>query len=157
MVAEVTCAKKFLDGIPNFKNDNTTQPPKRPTLVLLSGILEQKPRNPIGEWLVLDEAHAIKNSDSRTYHAISALRQHFKACLLMTSTPQDNKWEDSYALLTMLNGHPFTSFLISKAAFIESLNPQATEPAGKHKNCYTQLLNETTLRRPPVAIQDVLP
>ena len=84
MVAEVTCAKKFLDGIPNFKNDNTTQPPKRPTLVLLSGILEQKPRNPIGEWLVLDEAHAIKNSDSRTYHAISALRQHFKACLLMT-------------------------------------------------------------------------
>jgi hypothetical protein len=42
-------------------------------LVRLSGMLEQEPQSPAGEWLILDEAHAIKNRENRTYHSILTL------------------------------------------------------------------------------------
>ncbi|KAF4337505.1 CHD3-type chromatin-remodeling factor PICKLE [Fusarium beomiforme] len=101
-----TRVHKFIVGIDAYKKGTAAQPPKRPMLVLLSGILDQEPRKPMGEWLILDEAHTIKNRESRTYHSISTLRCNFDGCLMITGTPLDNKWDDGYALLSMLNGHP---------------------------------------------------
>ncbi|EWG45972.1 hypothetical protein FVEG_06600 [Fusarium verticillioides 7600] len=155
--AEVIRTRKFLSGIDDYTKGIITQPPRRPMLVLLSGIHEQEPRKPIGEWLILDEAHAIKNHRSCTYHAVSALREQFNACLMMTATPLDNTWTDLYALISMLKGHPITSFLLFNAAFRRTLDSGATEPEGLHKQRYIQLLDACSLQRPRSAIIDSYP
>ncbi|KAF5663333.1 global transactivator [Fusarium denticulatum] len=155
--AEATRRHKFLSVIDDYKKGIITQPPKRPMLVLLSGLHEQEPRKPMGEWLILDEAHAIKNHESRTYHAVSALREKFNACLMMTATPLDNSWTDLYALVSMLKGHPITSFLLFNAAFRQSLVSGPTQPEGLHKQRYIQLLDAVSLQRPHSAISDSYP
>jgi hypothetical protein len=157
VAAEVTRTQRFIDGMVNYEQGRALQPPKRPMLVLLSGVLEQEPPKLVGEWLVLDEAHAIKNSESRTYHAISALRCHFNACLMMTGTPLDNKWDDGYALLSMLRGHPLTSFLLFKAAFFESLSSGPGHPEDYHKARFIQVLDAVSLRRPMSTITAAFP
>jgi SNF2 family DNA or RNA helicase len=155
--AEVTRTHRFLIGIDEYKRGIITQPPKRPTLVLLSGIHEQEPRKPMGEWLVLDEAHAIKNHQSRTYHAVSALREQFNACLMMTATPLDNSWTDLYALISMLKGHPITSFLVFNAAFRQSLDSSHTQPEAFQKQRFIQLLDATSMQRPQSEISGSYP
>ncbi|KAF5580375.1 global transactivator [Fusarium pseudoanthophilum] len=122
-------------------------------LVLLSGMLEQEPQRPIGEWLILDEAHAIKNRESRIYHSISALRVQFDSCLMMKGTPLDNKWNDAYALISLLRGHPITSFFLFQAAFIKSLTSGPDFPEGLHRERYIQMLNACSLRRPHITVQ----
>lgn len=62
--------------------------------------------------MVLDEAHVIKNRNIRTFAAVTALREQFEGYLTLTGTPLDNIWEDGYALLSLLKGHPITSFKI---------------------------------------------
>ncbi|KAF5700423.1 global transactivator [Fusarium mundagurra] len=155
--AEVTRTRNFLRGIDDYKKGIITQPPKRPMLVLLSEVHKQEPRKPMGEWLILDEAHAIKNHRSRTHQAISALREQFNACLMMTATPLDNTWKDLYALISMLRGHPITSFLLFNAAFRESLDSGPSEPEQLHKQRYIQLLDACTLQRPQSEIIDSYP
>ncbi|KAG9503677.1 hypothetical protein J7337_003628 [Fusarium musae] len=157
VAAEVTRVHKFIRGIEAYNQGKATQPPKRPMLVLLSGILEQEPRRPIGEWLILDEAHAIKNRESRTYHSISALRANFDGCLMMTGTPLDNKWHDAYALISLLRGHPITSFLLFQAAFIKSLTSGPGFPEGFRRERYIQMLDACSLRRPHVTVQQEFP
>ncbi|KAF4452838.1 global transactivator [Fusarium austroafricanum] len=157
VAAEVTRTHKFLNGIKDYKRGIINQPPKRPMLVLLSGIHEQEPRKPMGEWLIIDEAHAIKNHQSRTYHAISALREQFNACLMMTATPLDNNWTDLYSLISMLKGHPITDFLLFNAAFRQSLDSGPKKPEGFHKRRYIQLLDASSLQRPHSVIKDVYP
>nr|RBQ98575.1 hypothetical protein FVER53263_20036 [Fusarium verticillioides] len=157
VAAEVTRVHKFIRGIEAYNQGKATQPPKRPMLVLLSGIFEQEPRRPIGEWLILDEAHAIKNRESRTYHSISALRANFDGCLMMTGTPLDNKWSDAYALISLLRGHPITSFLLFQAAFIKSLTSGPDFPEGFHRERYIQMLDACSLRRPHVTVQQEFP
>ncbi|KAJ4045994.1 hypothetical protein NW761_008007 [Fusarium oxysporum] len=126
-------------------------------LVLLSGVLDQEPRRPMGEWLILDEAHAIKNRERRTYHSIFTLRLQFDSCLMMTGTPLDNKWDDSYALLSILHGHPITSFLPFQAAFLQSLSSSPDFPEGFHRERYIQMLDACSLRRPQTTIEQEFP
>ncbi|RKK98132.1 hypothetical protein BFJ68_g9281 [Fusarium oxysporum] len=157
VAAEVTRVHKFIRGVDAYNQGKAAQPPKRPMLVLLSGMLEQEPRKPMGEWLILDEAHAIKNRESRTYHSISTLRLQFDSCLMMTGTPLDNKWSDGYALLSMLHGHPITSFLLFQAAFVQSLSTGPDFPQGFHRQRYIQMLDACSLRRPQSAIEEEFP
>ncbi|KAF9779057.1 hypothetical protein IL306_002743 [Fusarium sp. DS 682] len=157
VAAEVTRVQKFLAGIDAYKRGTTAQPPKRPMLVFLSGIFDREPRNPMAEWLILDEAHSIKNRESRTYHSVSTLREQFDGCLMMTGTPLDNKWQDDYALLRMLKGHPISNFLLFKAAFLQSLSSGPGYPEGYHKARYIQMLDATSLRRPQNAIEQAFP
>ncbi|KAF5600417.1 global transactivator [Fusarium pseudoanthophilum] len=148
LCAEVTRRHKFLTGIADYKKGIITQPPKRPMLVLLSGIHKQEPRKPMGEWLILDEAHTVKNHQSRTYHAVSELREQFNACLMMTATPLGEPSTELYALLSMLKGHPITSFLLFNAAFRQSSDSGSTEPEKIHKQRCTQLLDACSLQLP---------
>lgn len=55
-------------------------------------MLDQEPRSPMGEWLNLDEAHAIKNLESRTYHSMSTLKFQFDSYLMMTGRQQGERW-----------------------------------------------------------------
>ncbi|KAF4502692.1 global transactivator [Fusarium agapanthi] len=157
VAAEVTQVHKFIRGVDAYNQGTATQPPKRPMLVLLSGMLEQEPQRPIGEWLILDEAHAIKSRESRTYHSIGALRVQFDSCLMMTGTPLDNKWNDAYALISMLHGHPITSFLLFQAAFIQNLSSGPDFPEGFHRERDIQMLDACSLRRPHITVQQEFP
>lgn len=56
--------------------------------------------------MILDDAHTIKNRNTRTFAAVNALRGQFEGCLALTGTPLDNTWEDGYALPSLLEGHP---------------------------------------------------
>ncbi|KAF5686635.1 CHD3-type chromatin-remodeling factor PICKLE [Fusarium circinatum] len=116
-------------------------------------MLEQEPQRPIGEWLILDEAHAIKNRESRTYHSIAALRVQFHSCLMMTGTPLDNKWNDAYALISMIHGHPITSFLLFQAAFIQNLSSGPGFPEGFHRERHIQMLDACSRRLPRSTIE----
>ncbi|EWG41911.1 hypothetical protein FVEG_15359 [Fusarium verticillioides 7600] len=62
--------------------------------------------------MIIDEAHIIKNRNTRTFAAAAALGGQFEGCLALTGTPLDNTWEDEYALLSLLKGHPIADFNI---------------------------------------------
>ncbi|EXM23008.1 hypothetical protein FOTG_09356 [Fusarium oxysporum f. sp. vasinfectum 25433] len=94
--------------------------PKETELFLRSGSLGSEPWKPIRKCMILDEAHVIKNRNTRTFAAVTALREQFEGCLTLTGTPLDNTWEDGYALLSLLKGHPITSFKIFQKIFKES-------------------------------------
>jgi SNF2 family DNA or RNA helicase len=126
-------------------------------LVLLSSVLEQEPRKPIGEWLILDKAHAIKNHKSQTYHSIPAPREHFNACLIMTDTPLNNKLQDGYALLRTLKSHTLPTFLLFQAASLRSLSSGPSYPEGYHKARHIQLLDATSLQQPQTALKQTFP
>ncbi|EXA46627.1 hypothetical protein FOVG_03970 [Fusarium oxysporum f. sp. pisi HDV247] len=102
-------------------------------------MLDQEPRRPMGEWLILDEAHAIKNRESRTYHSILTLRLQFDSCLMMTCTPLDN------------------NFLPFQAAFLQSLPSGPDFPEGFHRERYIQMLDACSLRRPQTTIEQEFP
>ncbi|KAI3582252.1 P-loop containing nucleoside triphosphate hydrolase protein [Fusarium oxysporum f. sp. albedinis] len=94
--------------------------PRETELFLRSGSLGSEPWKPIGKCMILDEAHVIKNRNTRTFAAVTALREQFEGCLTLTGTPLDDTWEDGYALLSLLKGHPITSFKIFQKIFKES-------------------------------------
>ncbi|KAF5619235.1 CHD3-type chromatin-remodeling factor PICKLE [Fusarium tjaetaba] len=67
---EVNRVARFQDAIEVYSADLALLFPKRPKLVLLSGSLESEPWKPIGKCMILDEAHIIKNRNTRTFAAI---------------------------------------------------------------------------------------
>ncbi|RGP77304.1 global transactivator [Fusarium longipes] len=154
---EVKRVEKFTQDVHAYNKGTTTQLPKRPMVVLLSNALEQNLKRLMGEWLIPGEAHGIKNQGSRTYHAISKLRDTFDCCLMMTGTPLDNKWHDAYALFSMLRGHPLSSFLLFQAAFLQNIESGHRVPEGFHRERFIQMLDACTLRRPMNAIERELP
>lgn len=56
--------------------------------------------------MILDDAHTIKNRNTLTFAAITALRGQFEARLALTGTPLYNTWEGGYALPSLLEEHP---------------------------------------------------
>ncbi|KAF4547796.1 SNF2 family N-terminal domain-containing protein 4 [Elsinoe fawcettii] len=114
--AEYKRGVDFLQGIDDFRKGRTNKPPKRPKLTLLSEFWNDVPR---GQFLILDEAHTIKNSFSQTYKATKILREHFETCFMMTGTPLDNTWMDSYALFTLLEDHSIRSPYHMRLAFTD--------------------------------------
>ncbi|KAF5532641.1 global transactivator [Fusarium mexicanum] len=61
-------------------------------------LLESKPWKPVGKYTILYEAPTIKNRNTRTFVAVTALRGQSEGCLTLTGTPLDNTWEDGNAL-----------------------------------------------------------
>lgn len=72
---------------------------------LLSGIFDGQSQH-IGRTLVLDGALIVENTESKTFAAISSLRETFEACILLTGIPLHNDiWIDAFALLGMRRHH----------------------------------------------------
>jgi hypothetical protein len=55
----------------------------RPQVTLLSEIFDMEGAKLLGGYLVLDEAHMIKNTDSQTYKAIKYLRSRCNTCIML--------------------------------------------------------------------------
>ncbi|KAL9569841.1 hypothetical protein ACKAV7_005904 [Fusarium commune] len=64
------------------------------------------------KYMILDEAHVIKDRNTRTFAVVTAPREQLEGFLALTGTPLDNTCEDGYALLGLLKGHSITSFKI---------------------------------------------
>lgn len=156
VVSELVRARKFVkdmdDHVPG------TNLPRRPALTLLSGIFSFSEKL-MGKWLVLDEAQLIKNPKSRTFTAISVLRQYFQGCVMLSGTPLDNTWRDAFSLLKQLRNHPIFSPQTMSSAFVlpGRKKKHGDRPRGTHFVRFVKALETTTLRRPTDAIMDRLP
>ncbi|RBR19864.1 uncharacterized protein FIESC28_05470 [Fusarium coffeatum] len=109
--AELSRLRRFSKGMMAYHKGRLAKEdlPKRPTVTLLSGIFGLPGVKPLGPLLILDDAHCIKNYNSRTYSAIYKLRQSLDTCIMMSGTPLDDAWLDAYALLSLLRGHNLAS------------------------------------------------
>jgi SNF2 family DNA or RNA helicase len=121
VASESSRMAKFDRQMEDFEQRKTSLRPKRPRVVLLSGIWKMDGVQLLGRYIALDESHAIKNSNGRTYAAIKQLRERFLVCLPTSGTPLDNTWTDIYAPLSLLRGHPFASMLRMREVFTDAL------------------------------------
>lgn len=163
VASELGRIQSFMQGLEDVRKGKTDRFPERPTTTLLSGIFEADGAKKLGEYLVLDEAHTIKNTDGLTYAAIELLRSLFATCLMISGTPIDNTWVDSYALLSLLHGHPITSLARMRLAFTDLSERSRLKkaqrgglPTDQYLNRIIQMLDAVTLRRPPSTIQSML-
>ncbi|XEU99122.1 hypothetical protein FSHL1_004409 [Fusarium sambucinum] len=135
--------------------------PKRPNVTLLSSILMTGAIKPLGPLLILDEAHAIKNTRSRTFAAIYELRQRFKTCIMMTGTPLDNTWVDAFAYFSVLQGHNIGSLAIHRLAFSGESKRKGSQishgPQPSYIKRLVQMMDAVTLRRPADIVTRDLP
>lgn len=126
VASESSRLAKFDQQMEDYEKRKTGLPPKRPRVVLLSGIWKMDGVQLLGRYLALDESQAIKNYSGRTYAAIKQLREQFLVCIPTTGTPLDNTWTDIFAPLNLLRGHPFTSMLRMREVFTDA-------PSGKRQ------------------------
>jgi SNF2 family DNA or RNA helicase len=79
------------------------------------------------DFLVVDEAHHLRNQSSQAWQAVNALPRHF--LLLLTATPVQNSLEELYNLVTLLQPGQLPSPKEFRARFIDKNKPhQPREP-----------------------------
>ena len=154
VTSEATRLAKFDQQMEDYEKRKTNLPPKRPKVVLLSGIWKMEGVQLIGRYVALDESHAIKNSSGRSYAANKQLRERFLVCFPTTGTPLDNTWADVFAPLSLLRGHPFTSMLRMREVFTDGLlesnkkDKRLSVPRRKKLLRLVRLLHACSLSRP---------
>ena len=154
VVSESSRLAKFDKQMEDYEKGKTTLPPKRPRVVLLSGIWRMDGVRLMGKYLALDEAHAVKNHSGRSFAAIKQLRERFLVCIPTTGTPLDNTWADIFALLSMLRDHPFTSMLRMREVFTDGLlqpkkkDKRLSVPKRHRLMRLVHLLHACTISRP---------
>ncbi|KAF5574500.1 global transactivator [Fusarium pseudoanthophilum] len=153
----ITRSMLFQDTIEDYSSELAFLFPKRPKLVLRSDSLESESWKPIGKCMILDDAHIVKNRNTCTFAAVTALRGQFEGCLSLTGTPLDNIWEDGYALLSLLKGHPIADFNIFPSSFKELGKNAPRHPTGRHMIRSAQMIDAASLLNPISTIQDRLP
>jgi hypothetical protein len=84
LTTEVNRVARFQDAVEDYKAGLTAVFPKRPKLVFLSGSLESDPCKPMGKCMILDEAHVIRNRNTRTFAAVTSLHEQFEDCMALT-------------------------------------------------------------------------
>ncbi|EUD67025.1 adenosinetriphosphatase [Plasmodium inui San Antonio 1] len=72
------------------------------------------------KYIILDEAHNIKNFNTKRWNIILSLKR--ENCLLVTGTPLQNSLEELWSLLHFLMPNIFTSHLDFKEWFSDPLN-----------------------------------
>lgn len=156
VVSELVRARKFTNEMKNHVPG--TKLPKRPALTLLSGIFHFSEKL-MGKWLVLDEAQLIKNHRSRTFAAITVLREYFQGVVMLSGTPLDNTWRDAFSLLKQLRNHPIFKHQTMSSAFVPPgrKKKHSDRPRGTHFVRFVKAMEATTLRRPIDTIMDRLP
>jgi hypothetical protein len=103
-------------------------------------------------YLILDESQYIKNSGSKTYKAVCALKSNFK--LVLTGTPIENSLSDLWSQLNFLNRGLLGSLAFFKKEFIQAIEKKNDED--KQKQLY-QLISPFILRRTKEEVAKDLP
>lgn len=75
------------------------------------------------DFLVVDEAHCLKNMDSVCSEAVFNLRR--KKTILATGTPIKNKPIDIAGLLRQISNHPFVELPVFKKIFLKDVSQRA--------------------------------
>ncbi|KAG7415505.1 Protein PHOTOPERIOD-INDEPENDENT EARLY FLOWERING 1 [Fusarium oxysporum f. sp. rapae] len=89
------------------------------------------------KYMILDEAHVIKDRNTRTFAVVTAPREQLEGFLALTGTPLDNTCEDGYALLGLLKGHSITSFKIFQKILKGGWGETPQHPHGEDWHCET--------------------
>lgn len=106
------------------------------------------------EWdtVILDEAHAIKNNQTRTAKAAMALQAHFR--LILTGTPIQNNLNEIWSLFHFIN----PGLLGTLKHFTKQFTtPVVYNPDSTVKNHLKKLIAPYMLRRTKGAVLDELP
>jgi SNF2 family DNA or RNA helicase len=90
--------------------------------------------------LVVDEAHYLRNCDSRAWQAVNALPRQF--LLLLTATPVQNSLEELYNLVTLLQPGQLPTPKEFRARFIDPKRPR--QP--RHPEELRRLLGQVMIR-----------
>ncbi|OHT14944.1 SNF2 family N-terminal domain containing protein [Tritrichomonas foetus] len=80
-------------------------------------------------YLIVDEAHRLKNSESQVYNLLDSL--NFDHCTFLTGTPVQNDLSELWALLHFLDKKEFPSFSSFTEKFGEKITPEAIEEIQK--------------------------
>jgi SWI/SNF-related matrix-associated actin-dependent regulator of chromatin subfamily A3 len=101
--------------------------------------------------VVLDEAHTIRNRETRAYAAVIALRTNLRWCL--TGTPIQNRADDAQPLFAFLRANPLSDWAIWSRAVSRPLR-QGDDMA---LNRMRLLLSAISLRRTKALLAGKLP
>jgi hypothetical protein len=163
LTSEAARLAKFDQHMEDYEQEKTNILPTRPKVTLLAGIWTTYGVRHIGRFLAFDEAHTIKNHAGRAYAAAKSLRDLFKVCILSTGAMLDNTWADSFALVSMLRGHPFTSTLRMREIFADGLqqtlrpkNLNGCVPKGMKLERLVHFLHACALSRPSSTMMEGL-
>lgn len=149
VAAELGRVNRFSEAMRAYRRGEIalSEVPAMPWVTFLSGVW-QEPGVKNGRYLVLDEAHSIKNTGSLTYQAVSTMRNNHKTCVMVTATPLENKGTDALALLSMLGKlGPITSATQLRLAF-GPFKDRFAVLTGHYRTRFIQILDAVTLRRP---------
>ncbi|KAH6679919.1 hypothetical protein F5X68DRAFT_234442 [Plectosphaerella plurivora] len=177
VAAEFTRLRRAYLDAEAYRTEASDAVPKRPSATLLTLMSSHSQGPGKGKYLILDEAHTIKNTKTMTYGAVSELRNHFDMCVMMTGTPLDNTWEDAFALLSLMKGHKIVSLAKMRRAFGTPIQPKKAPsskpgepavvppqgpvdfgpPSDNYMERMVQMLNAVSLRRPADVVHAGLP
>ena len=96
LAAEVLRKSRFEKEVKTYKGRPQDRFPKRPHQSIFSGFYEPL-IHPWGEFLILDEAHNVKNTNTAAHNAVALLRENLETCVMLSGTPLDNTWRDGVA------------------------------------------------------------
>lgn len=101
--------------------------------------------------VVVDEAHHLKNRNTKNWKLINAIHKSF--LLFLTATPVQNKLEELYNLITLLKPGHLSTLKAFKNEFVARGNP--TDPRNREK--LRHLLQEVMVRNTRSVAQINLP
>lgn len=152
VVREHRPEKQYLDAVRGTDDQRSDQSPERPILTLL---LQDEGCLPLGESLILDDAHIltnpctnlfVDNPNTRRLKALQRLRSRLPTCIMLPATPLVEPVVDSYVYLSFLKGHPITSEAFMLKAFstwtkgqskvCPKQKPHHTKVASAHAACH---------------------
>lgn len=140
---------KYLDAIAEFKKKGSSKHlSERPNLSIFSEVFQAQ-EGVKSPYLVLDEVTAIKNTRSLTFAAVRELRETADTCVMLTGSPLDNTWMDTYSYLQLVLGHDIRSRRTMLDLFASrTLTGKPRPPIGNNFRRILQLLNSFVFRRP---------
>ena len=109
--------------------------------------------------LVVDEAHYLRNRESRSWRAVNALPRQF--LLLLTATPVQNSLEELYNLVTLLQPGQLPSPKEFRARFVDRKRPRQPREPEELRRLLGQVMIRNTranagLKLPPRRAETVL-
>lgn len=97
--------------------------------------------------VVVDEVHYFKDVESSIHKAIKSL--HRTCTLIVSGTFMPNRWNDIFACLDLLPGHPF----VTKADFERIFGQDGLCPRPTQFNTLVKFLQAMVIARPKSALQ----